>query len=70
MKQLVEGARREGSLTLSLVSSQGAKGGKALGDAFKRRFGLDNMSITIDLSRGSAGDAHKAIAEYEAGITA
>jgi iron(III) transport system substrate-binding protein len=69
MKQLIEGARREGSLTLSLVSSQGAKGGKALGDAFKRRFGLDNMSISIDLSRGSAGDAHKAIAEYEAGIT-
>jgi ABC-type Fe3+ transport system substrate-binding protein len=68
MKQLVEGARREGRLTLSLVSSQGAKGGKALGDAFKRRFGLDNMSITIDLSRGSAGDAHKAIAEHEAGI--
>jgi iron(III) transport system substrate-binding protein len=68
MKQLVEGARREGRLTMSLVSSQGAKGGKALGDAFKRRFGLDNMSITIDLSRGSAGDAHKAIAEYEAGI--
>jgi iron(III) transport system substrate-binding protein len=69
MKQLVDGARREGRLTVSLVSSQGAKGGKALGDAFKRRFGLDNMSITIDLSRGSAGDAHKAIAEHEAGIT-
>lgn len=69
MKQLVDGARREGRLTLSLVSSQGAKGGKALGDAFKRRFGLDNMSITMDLSRGSAGDAHKAIAEHEAGIT-
>jgi iron(III) transport system substrate-binding protein len=69
VKQLVEAARREGRLTVSLVSSQGAKGGKALGDAFKRRFGLDTMSITIDLSRGSAGDAHKAIAEHEAGIT-
>lgn len=68
MKQLVEGARREGRLNLSVVSSQGAKGGKALADTFKRRFGLDNMSISIDLSRGSAGDAHKAIAEHEAGI--
>jgi iron(III) transport system substrate-binding protein len=68
LKQLIEGARREGRLNVSMVSSQGAKGGKALGDAFKRRFGLDNMTISIDLSRGSAGDAHKAIAEHEAGI--
>jgi iron(III) transport system substrate-binding protein len=68
MKQLIEGARRENRLNLSVVSSQGAKGGKALTDAFKRRFGLDNMTISIDLSRGSAGDAHKVIAEHEAGI--
>jgi hypothetical protein len=60
MKQLIEGARREGRLNLSLV--------KALGDAFNRRFGLENIAITVDLSRGSAGDAHKAIAEHEAGI--
>jgi iron(III) transport system substrate-binding protein len=52
-----------------MVESQGAKGGKALTDAFKRRFGLDKMTISVDLSRGSAGDANKAIAEYEAGIT-
>jgi iron(III) transport system substrate-binding protein len=68
LKQLIEGARREGRLNISMVSSQGAKGGKALTDAFKRRFGLDNMTIMIDLSRGSSGDAHKVIAEYEAGI--
>jgi iron(III) transport system substrate-binding protein len=68
LRQLIEGARREGRLNISMVSSQGAKGGKALTDAFKRRFGLDNITITIDLSRGSAGDAHKVIAEYEAGI--
>jgi iron(III) transport system substrate-binding protein len=68
MKQLIDGARREGRLNLSAVSSQGAKGGKALADAFKRRFGLDNLNITVDLSRGSAGDAHKVIAEHEAGI--
>jgi iron(III) transport system substrate-binding protein len=68
LKPLIEGARREGRLNISMVSSQGAKGGRALADAFKRRFGLHNMTITIDLSRGSAGDAHKAIAEYEAGI--
>jgi hypothetical protein len=70
MKQLIEDARREGRLNLFLVSSQGAKGGKALGDAFNRRFGLENIAITVDLSRGSAGDAHKAIAEHEAGIPA
>jgi iron(III) transport system substrate-binding protein len=68
MRQLIDGARREGRLNLSAVSSQGAKGGKALADAFKRRFGLDNMNVSIDLSRGSAGDAHKVIAEHEAGI--
>ena len=68
MKQLIENARRENRLNISVVSSQGAKGGKALTDAFKRRFGLDNMNINIDLSRGSAGDAHKVIAEHEAGI--
>jgi iron(III) transport system substrate-binding protein len=68
LRQLIDGARREGRLNISMVSSQGAKGGKALTDAFKRRFGLDTMTINIDLSRGSAGDAHKAIAEHEAGI--
>jgi iron(III) transport system substrate-binding protein len=68
MRQVIDGARREGRLNLSAVSSQGAKGGKALADAFKRRFGLDNMNVSIDLSRGSAGDAHKVIAEHEAGI--
>jgi iron(III) transport system substrate-binding protein len=69
LKQLIDGARREGQLDISMVESQGAKGAQALTDAFKRRFGLDKMTIRADLSRGSAGDAHKAIAEYEAGIT-
>jgi len=69
LKQLIDGARREGQLNISMVESQGAKGAQALTDAFKRRFGLEKMMIRVDLSRGSAGDAHKTIAEYEAGIT-
>jgi hypothetical protein len=30
LKQLIDGARREGQLNISMVESQGAKGGKAL----------------------------------------
>jgi ABC-type Fe3+ transport system substrate-binding protein len=68
LKALVEGARREGRLNVTVVTSQGAKGGAALGDSFKRRFGLGDMKITFDLNQGTAGDAHKAIAEHQSGI--
>src|SRR5262245_14177036 len=51
LKQLIDGALREGQLNISMVESQGAKGGKALTDAFKRRFGLDKMTVNVDLSR-------------------
>jgi ABC-type Fe3+ transport system substrate-binding protein len=68
LKEFVEGARREGRLNVTVVTSQGAKGGAALGDAFKRRFGLGEMKITFDLNQGTAGDAHKAIAEHQSGI--
>src|SRR6188508_1662065 len=40
LKQLIDGARWEGQLDISMVESQGAKGAQALTDAFKRRFGL------------------------------
>jgi ABC-type Fe3+ transport system substrate-binding protein len=68
LKGLVEGARKEGRLNVTVVTSQGAKGGEALGEAFKRRFGLSDMKITFDLNQGTAGDAHKAIAEHQSGI--
>lgn len=68
LKGLIEGARREGQLKVTVVTSQGAKGGGALGEAFKRRFGLVDMKITFDLNSGTAGDAHKAIAEHQSGI--
>ena len=68
LKGLVEGARKEGRLNVTVVTSQGAKGGEALGEAFKRRFGLGDMKITFDLNQGTAGDAHKAIAEHQSGI--
>ena len=68
VKVLVEGARKEGRLNVTVVTSQGAKGGEALGEAFKRRFGLSDMKITFDLNSGTAGDAHKAIAEHQSGI--
>ena len=55
LKLLIDGARREGQLNISMVESQGAKGAQALTDAFKRRFGLEKMTIRVDLSRGSAG---------------
>jgi hypothetical protein len=55
-------------LNVSVVTSQGAKGGEALGEAFKRRFGLGDMKITFDLNQGTAGDANKAISEEQSGI--
>jgi ABC-type Fe3+ transport system substrate-binding protein len=68
LKTLVEAARREGRLNATVVTSQGPKGGEALGEAFKRRFGLPDLKITFDLNQGTAGDAHKAIAEHQSGI--
>jgi len=68
LKSLIDGARREGRLNVSVVTSQGAKGGEALGEAFKRRFGLGDMKITFDLNQGTAGDANKAISEEQSGI--
>src|SRR5262245_14165929 len=68
LKSLVDGARREGRLNVTVVTSQGAKGGEALGEAFKRRFGLADMKVAFYLNQGTAGDAHKAIAEYQSGI--
>ena len=68
LKGLIEGARKEGRLNVTVVTSQGAKGGEALGEGFKRRFGLGDMKITFDLNQGTAGDAHKAIAEHQSGI--
>src|SRR6476660_1163785 len=68
LKSLIDGSRREGQLNVSVVTSQGAKGGEALGEAFKRRFGLGDMKITFDLNEGTAGDANKAISEQQSGI--
>jgi ABC-type Fe3+ transport system substrate-binding protein len=68
LKSLIEGARREGQLNVTVVTSQGAKGAQALGEGFKRRFGLNDLKITFDLNQGTAGDAHKAIAEHQSGI--
>src|SRR5262245_23349748 len=64
LKSLIDGARREGRLNVTIVTSQGAKGGEALGEAYKRRFGLADMKVTFYLNQGTAGDANKAIAEY------
>ena len=68
LKTLIDGARREGRLNVTVVTSQGAKGGEALGEAFKRRFGLSDLKITFDLNQGTAGDANKAISEHQSGI--
>src|SRR5258705_13130416 len=65
LKNLIEGARKEGRLNVTVVTSQGAKGGEALGEAFKRRFGLGDMKITFDLNQGTAGDGNKAIPEHQ-----
>ena len=56
LKSLIDGARREGQLNVSVVTSQGAKGGEALGEAFKRRFGLGKAGIEDALVGPDAGD--------------
>jgi len=68
LQQLIEEARREAQLNIAIVSSQGEKGGRELAEAFKQRFGLDDMDINVDLQSGSAGRANRVIAEHEAGV--
>lgn len=43
--KLVEGTRKEGELTVFGVASMGDTGAKAIGGAFKTRFGLNNLRV-------------------------
>ena len=67
LARLIEAARREDQLDVTITSSQGEKGGKELTDAFKKRFGL-TLTVNADLSGQESQKFNQAVAEAKAGI--
>ena len=67
LARLIEAARREGQLDVTITSSQGERGGKELTEAFKKRFGL-NLTVNADLSGQESQKFNQAVAEAKAGI--
>ena len=67
LTRLIEDARKEGTLDLTITSSQGEKGARELTDAFKRRFGLD-IKMNFDLSGQESQKFNQAIAETKSKI--
>lgn len=67
LKQLIEGARKEGQLDWYALDSQGPEGAKALGQAFNKRFGL-SIRFNADFSGNIAAVFSKAIVESKTGL--
>lgn len=67
LKQLIEGARKEGQLNWYPVSSLGNEGAKAVAQVFNKRFGL-NIRVNADVSGRIATVFSKAIVESKTGI--
>jgi ABC-type Fe3+ transport system substrate-binding protein len=68
LQDLIDGARKEGQLDVMITSSAGEKGGRELITAFKRRFGLDTLNISPDLSGQESQKFNRAVAEAKSGI--
>jgi ABC-type Fe3+ transport system substrate-binding protein len=67
IKQLIEGAHKEGQLNWYPVSSIGNEGATAIAKVFNRRFGL-NIRINADVSGNIATVFSKAIVESKSGL--
>lgn len=67
LKQLIEGARKEGQLNWYPVSSLGSDGAKGIAQVFNKRFGL-NTRINADVSGNIATVFSKAIVESKTGL--
>lgn len=67
LKGLIEGARKESELNLTITPPQGEKGGQELSEAFNRRFGL-NLKLNYDISGATSQKFNQAVAESKSGI--
>jgi ABC-type Fe3+ transport system substrate-binding protein len=68
LQELVDGARKEGRLDVMITSSAGEKGARELTTAFKRRFGLDAVNVSPDLTGQESQKFNRAVAESKSGI--
>jgi ABC-type Fe3+ transport system substrate-binding protein len=68
LRQLIDGARKEGELEVMITSSAGEKGSRELVTAFKKRFGLDSLNVSPDLSGQESQKFNRAAAEARSGI--
>lgn len=68
LQDLIEGAHKEGQLDVMITSSAGEKGARELIAAFKKRFGLDSLNISPDLSGQESQKFNRAVAESKSGI--
>jgi ABC-type Fe3+ transport system substrate-binding protein len=68
LHDLIDGARKEGQLDVMITSSAGEKGARELIAVFKKRFGLDTLNISPDLSGQESQKFNRAVAEAKSGI--
>jgi ABC-type Fe3+ transport system substrate-binding protein len=68
LRELIDGARKEGELEVMITSSAGEKGSRELVTAFKKRFGLDSLNVSPDLSGQESQKFNRAAAEARSGI--
>jgi ABC-type Fe3+ transport system substrate-binding protein len=68
LRELIDGARKEGELEVMITSSAGEKGSRELVTAFKKRFGLDSLNVSSDLSGQESQKFNRAAAEARSGI--
>ena len=70
LNKLIEGARKEGELVVWGVDSLGDDGSKAYGEAFKARFGLNNLRFKYDTAGATGEKFSRAIMETQMGLPA
>ena len=68
LQDLIDGARKEGQLDVMITSSAGEKGARELIAVFKKRFGLESVNISPDLSGQESQKFNRAVAEAKSGI--
>ena len=70
LNSLIEEAQKEGELVVWGISSLGDDGAKAYGEAFKARFGLNNLRFKYDTAGATGEKFSRAVMETQMGLPA
>lgn len=67
LQQLIDGAKKEGSLRIAGVAGSGRAGAVAIGEAFNKRFGL-NIKVDYNTEGSAPAEFGRAISEVKQGL--